>query len=207
MMFQLLRKAVRWEIALWVSLYRLTFRRPAPIEPGARTFGYIRPIAPVLGVFTVVSAVDIIAVDLALHHFLPTWGWLRGLALFLGVWGLLWMIGLAANILTHPHVAGPSGLRVRNSHTLDLVLPWHTIAAVRTRSRYLVEGDTVQRHGDVVSIAISSLTAVDVVFREPITLHLPHGPAEGVTELRFHTDQPDELITHAHTFLPDPVTA
>ncbi|MFI5843242.1 hypothetical protein ACIA8K_26380 [Catenuloplanes sp. NPDC051500] len=206
-MFQLLRKAIRWEIALWVSLYRLTFRRPAPIEAGARTFGYIRPIAPVLGVFIAVSAIDIVAADLALHHFLPTWGWLRGLALLLGIWGLLWMIGLAANILTHPHVAGPSGLRIRNSHTLDLAIPWEDIATVRARSRYLVEGDTIQRDKDVLNIAISSLTAVDVVFRAPVTLHLPKGPAEGITELRFHCDLPDELVAHANTFLTDPVTA
>ncbi len=116
-MSKLLRKAVRWEIALWVSLYRLTFRRPMPMEPGARSFGYIRPIAPVLGVFIVVSAIDIVAVDLALNHFLPTWGWLRAVAIVLGVWGLLWMIGLTANFLTHRHSAGPSGLHVRHSHT------------------------------------------------------------------------------------------
>lgn len=206
-MFMLLKKAVRWEIALWVSLYRLTFRRPAPIEPGARTFGYIRPIAPVLGVFIVVSAVDIVAVDLALRHFLPAWGGLRTAALVLGVWGLLWMIGLAANILTHPHVVGPSGLRVRDSHTLELILPWDTIATVRASSRYLVESDTVQRHGDVVSIATSSLTAIDVVFRAPVALDLPKGRAEGVTELRFHTDAPQDLAAHARAFLPDPVTA
>ncbi len=203
----MIKKAIRWEIAVWVSLYRLTFRRPEPIEPGARSFGYTRPIAPVLGVFIAVSAIDIVAVDLALRHFLPTWGWLRVVALILGFWGLLWMIGLAANLLTHRHLAGPSGLRVRHSHTIDLTLPWHTIAAIRAQSRYLIESDTVQRDGDVVSIAISSLTAIDVIFREPITLDLPKGPAEGVTELRFHTDQPDELITHARPFLTDPVTA
>ncbi|WP_033337861.1 hypothetical protein [Catenuloplanes japonicus] len=203
----MIKKALSWEIALWVSLYRLTFRRPAPIEEGARRFGYVRPIAPVLGVFIVVSAIDIVAVDLAIHHFLPSWGWLRTVALVLGVWGLLWMIGLAANILTHPHLTGPSGLRVRNSHTLDLVLPWETIATVRTRSRYLIDGATVQREGDVVSIAISSLTAVDVVFREPVTLALPKGPAAGVTELRFHVDDPEALVAHAQTFLQDPVTA
>ncbi len=122
-MIELVRKVVRWEIALWVSLYRLTFRRPMPMEPGARDFGYVRPVAPVLGVFIVVSAIDIVAVDLALRHFLPDWEWLRTVALVLGVWGLLWMIGLAANLVTHRHVVGPSGLRVRNSHTLTLDLP------------------------------------------------------------------------------------
>lgn len=203
----MIKKAIRWEIAVWVSLYRLAFRRPEPIEAGACSFGYVRPIAPVLGVFIAVSAIDIIAVDLALHHFLPGWGWLRGVALFLGFWGLLWMIGLAANLITHRHLVGPSGLRVRHSHTLDLTLPWQSIATVRAQSRYLIESDTVQRDKDVVSIAISSLTAIDVIFREPITLALPKGVAEGVTELRFHTDQPDELIAHAHTFLTDPVTA
>ncbi|GAB7036709.1 MULTISPECIES: hypothetical protein [Catenuloplanes] len=206
-MIKLLTKAVRWEIALWVSLYRLTFRRPMPMEPGAKSFGYVRPVAPVLGVFIVVSAIDIVAIDLALNHFLPNWGWLRVVALVLGVWGLLWMIGLAANLITHRHLVGPSGLRVRNSHTLDLAIPWHTVATVRAHSRYLTESDTVQRAGDVVSIATGSLTAIDVVFREPVTLDLPKGPATGVTELRFHTDTPDELLAHARTFLPDPVTA
>ncbi len=75
------------------------------------------------------------------------------------------------------------------------------------QSRYLTESDTVQRDKDVVSIAMSSLTAIDVVFREPITLDLPKGREEDVTELRFHTDTPEELVAYARTFLPDPVKA
>ncbi len=70
-----------------------------------------------------------------------------------------------------------------------------------------MEGDTVQRDKTVVSISISSLTAIDVVFRAPVTLDLPKGREEGVTELRFHTDTPDELVAFARTFLPDPVRA
>lgn len=197
---RLLRMAVRYELIMWRSLLRVLLRWPEKVEPGARQFGYARAVAPILIVLTVVSAIEVVVVDVVLRHVLP-WTPLRYAALALGVWGVLWMLGIAAIYRCHRHLVGPSGLRIRNSTSVDLTLRWDEIEAVRAVSRYPDGSGTVQRAGDRVSIAVGNQTAVDVVLREPRTLGLPKGDAAPVREIRFQADAPDELVALARTFL------
>ncbi|GIE97420.1 hypothetical protein [Paractinoplanes rishiriensis] len=197
---RLIKKVVRYELIMWGSLLRVLLRLPERLEPGARTFGYARAVAPILIALTVVSAIEVAVVDVVLQHVLP-WPTVRYAALGLGVWGVVWMLGIGAILRTHRHVVGPAGLRIRNSTSVDLTLPWSEIELVRAVSRYPDGSGTVQHAGDRVSIAVGSQTAVDVVLREPRTLDLPEGPATGVREVRFQADAPDELVTLAHTYL------
>ena len=64
----------------------------------------------VIWLFIFVSAVEVVAVELLLP-----WESLRLPFLVIGIWGLVWMLGLLASITVHWHLVSDVGLRVRYS--------------------------------------------------------------------------------------------
>ncbi|WP_243709782.1 hypothetical protein [Micromonospora sp. 15K316] len=194
----LLRNAVVYEIGMWRSLYRWLLRRPPTREPGAEVFGYVGVVKPILIAFIVLSAVEIPIFDVILAHTLPS---ARKIVLALGVWGLLWMVGLFASLRVHPHVAEAAGLRVRNGFSVDFLVPWAAIASADARYRSLPSSRAVQvEHGDsgpILNVAAAKQTSVDLVLREPLSVRLPKGPSEPVREIRLYADDPAALVDHA----------
>ena len=59
---------------------------------GASGFAYHSPVLTILMIFIVLSAIEIPIIDLIVHP----WPWVRIPLLILGIWGVTWMIGLAA---------------------------------------------------------------------------------------------------------------
>lgn len=198
----LLRRAVRFELGLWRSLYRWVLRRPQRLDPGARAFGYSAAPAPVIWTFIVLTAIEIPAVDLLLP-----WRSVRLAALVLGIQGLLWMVGFLASLKVHPHIVSAVGLRVRYGGTVDVPLPWSAVAAVATRRRTLDERRTIQfdrsDSGTALTIAVLNQTNIDVTLRHPMSVPLPNGVSEPVTELRCYADDPGAFVARAQTHLVD----
>ncbi len=189
----LVRKAVRFELGLWKSLYRWVFRRPRVSEPGAKAFTYASVVTPVLVGITVVSLIEIPV----LHLLLP-WQGVRVVLFLLGVQTLFWMLGLLASYIVHPHVIGASGLRIRYSSGLDFTLDWAQVESVRTRLRSLSKNRTVQHDGDVLCVGVASQTNIDVVLRGPTVVPLFWGQtSEPFSELRFYADNPASLLAEA----------
>jgi hypothetical protein len=184
--YDLLRKAVVYEIGMWRSLFRMIARRPA-VAPGGHGFGYASAILPILWAFIVLSAIEI-----PVFHLLIPWPTVQIIGLILGAYGLLWMIGLLASLKVYPHVVEESGLRVRYSSTIDIPIPWSDIVEIRRKSRTLEKGRTAQveetADGRVLSIAISNQTDIELDLREPRVIQLFRGPTEPVNELRFFVD-------------------
>ncbi|MGC5022918.1 PH domain-containing protein [Micromonospora sp. DT47] len=201
----LLRRVVAYEVGMWRSLGRWILRRPVTVPPGAAAFGYSGVVTPILGVFIGLSAIEIPVFDLILRHTVP-WEWVRKAALGLGIWGLLWMIGLLASLRQHPHVVGEDGLRVRNGTSVDILLPWSAVAAVSARYRSLPSSRTIQLEQEdgaaILNVGTGSQTSVDVVLREPLAVPLPAGPSAPVTELRCYADDPDALVARVRRHLP-----
>lgn len=199
----LLRTAVAYEIGMWRSLYRWLLRRPPTQEPGAEVFSYVGVVKPILIAFIALSAVEIPIFDLILQHTLPP---ARKVVLALGIWGLLWMIGLFAALRVHPHVAEAAGLRVRNGFQVDFLVPWAAIATAGARYRSLPSSRAVQlehaESGTILNIGAAKQTSVDLLLREPITVRLPKGPSEPVREIRLYADDPQALIAHTRRRLP-----
>lgn len=197
-----LGSAIRYEIGMWRSLYRWLARRPPTREPGAEVFSYIGVVRPILIAFIVLSAIEIPIFDLILQHTLPS---ARTVVLALGVWGLLWMIGLFAALGVHPHVAEAAGLRVRNGFTVDVLVPWAVIATASARYRSLPSSRAVQvehdESGAILNIGTGKQTSVDLVLREPLSVRLPKGPSEPVREIRIYADDPQALIARAREHL------
>ncbi|NYF56737.1 hypothetical protein [Micromonospora purpureochromogenes] len=200
----LLRRAVTYEIGMWRSLYRWLMRRPLTVASGAETFSYLSVVKPILGVFIGLSAIEIPIFDLIISRTVP-WPWVRQLALGLGIWGLLWMIGLFASLRVHPHVLDRDGLRIRNGISLDVTLPWTAVATVAKSYRSLPSSRAVQVEqgdaGPILHLSTGSQTSVDVVLREPLSLALPKGPSAPVTEVRLYADDPDALVASARRHL------
>ncbi|MFI2649202.1 hypothetical protein [Micromonospora fulviviridis] len=201
---RLARRAAAYEWGMWRSLARWVLRRPHPVAPGAETFGYGGVVQPILGVFIALSALEIPVLDLILRH---TIGWptVRHVAIGLGVWGVLWMVGLLASLRIHPHVVDDTGLRLRNGVSLDIRIPWTAVARVEARYRSLPSSRAVQYDPDdaaVLNLGVGSQTAVDVVLREPLSVRLPKGPSAPVREIRLYADDPKALVNRARRHIP-----
>ncbi|SCF37991.1 hypothetical protein GA0074695_6334 [Micromonospora viridifaciens] len=200
----LLRRVIAYEVGMWLSLGRWLLRRPPAVEPGAVAFSYVGVVKPILGAFIVLSAIEIPIFDLILRHTVP-WPSVRRTALVLGVWGLLWMIGFFASLRIHPHVAGPSGLRVRNGISVDFLVPWSAVARIERRYRSLPSSRTVRIEPSdtqtILNIGTGSQTSVDIVLREPLSVRLPKGPSGPVHEIRLYADDPAALVTRAREHL------
>ena len=195
----LVGKAVAFEGTMWRSLYRWVFRRRRVREPD-KAFGYTSTVMPLLLAFIGVSAVE-----LPIVHAIVPWTGVRIAFDILGVYGLLWMLGLLAMLRVNPHVVSDAGLRVRSGTTVDMTIPWDYVAEVRVwrhtvpaRPRHPVErtGDSVVLH-----LAVMSQTNVDIRFVGPTTLPLADGESEPLTGLRIAADDPEALVARAQAQL------
>jgi hypothetical protein len=189
------QRAADLEAGIWRSLYRWVFRRPLRLPPGSVPFSYAAGAAPILWVFVGMSAVEIPI----LHLLLPA-GWWRVLALVLGAWGLLWMIGLLATFKMHPHEAGDPGIRIRNGTGVDFSVPWSAVEAVSSHRKSLEKSRTVQvaetALGPVLQIVVASQTNVAIRLREPLAVPVRRSPGP-VVEIRIYADDPPGFVAAA----------
>jgi hypothetical protein len=192
----LLRQGVAFESAMWRSLFRWLLRRRRVLEPEGQAFGYTSVVMPLLLAFVGVSAIELPVV-----HLIVPWTGPRIALDIVGVYGLLWMVGLLAMLRVNPHVVSGAGLRVRSGTTVDMTIPWDYVAAVR-ELRHTVPArprHPVERSGDsaVLHLAVMSQTNVDIQFVGPTTVPLAHGESEPLTGLRIAADDPGALVAMA----------
>jgi hypothetical protein len=202
---ELAGRALASELGTWRSLWRWVRRRPA-VAGGADAFPYASAAAPVLWTFVVLSAVEIPLVD-----WLLPWASLRVAFLVVGVYGLLWMVGMLAAMRVHPHTVGDEGLRVRSGFSVDVLVPWEAIAAVRLRRRSVEGARTVAVTEEggrrVVSVGVVSSTQVDVELRTPLVLPLPRTGGRPVDEVRLAADDPAALVRRLRAGVPSRAAA
>jgi hypothetical protein len=156
-------------------------------------------MAPVLWTFVVLSAIELVA----LHLLLP-WEPVRIVVDVVSAWGLVWMLSFTASFSVRPHLAGDSGLRVRNGAGTDIAVPWDAVATVAVRSRSRDRSRAVQLDRDgpetVLNVVVGSQTNVEVTLRRPLAVPLPHG-TESVTGLRLFADDARGLVERARAHL------
>ena len=189
----LARRALAAEVGIWLGLGRWLHRRwRPPVVAGATEHGYARLVSPMIWLFVAMSAVE-----MAVLHLVLPWATARGVSLVLGLWGLLWMLGLLAGLRAHPHVVGPGGLRLRYRTAVDVALPWSSVAEVAARSGDHPGSRTIRlvesEQGTVLVLAVGGQTSVDVRLVQPLVVRLPAGPVE-VVALRVHADDPRGLV-------------
>jgi hypothetical protein len=191
-------RALRFEVGIWLSLYRWIARRPR-VQPGAAGFGYSKAVEPIIWVFIVVSAIEVIVV-----HLLLPWPAARAILLVIGVWGLSWMVGMLASVKVNVHEISRNGVRARYGSNVDVAIPWSAVATVRQHRQDLPSSRTVQlsdsSEGTVLRIGVSSQTNVRVALREPVTVRLPKGEQQ-IAELRCYADDASAFVSSARAHL------
>ena len=179
--------ALLLELALYRALARWVGRRP-DVPPGATPIGYAQLVTPVLALWIFASAAEVPLVDVLLP-----WDGLRVPLLVLGVWGLLWMLGLLASYRVRPHLLTDDILRVRNGGRTDIAVPLAAIASVAA-----VEHDlpgvvrSVHVEGDLLLVGVSSRTNVQLTLLEPTLLRAPHGEVVA-SRVGLWVDEPREI--------------
>lgn len=184
--------AVRFEVALYVALTRWLVRRP-DVPAGATPWGYARLVSPVLWLWIFGSATEVVVV-----HVITPWAGVRLALLVIGIWGLVWMLGLLASYRVYPHLADTTGIRVRLGKHADVGVPWSAIesaAAVKRDLRSTIR--TFQPRetssGPDLQIGVSGRTNVTLRLSVPIVVEVKGEPLE-VTAVSFHADDPRPLV-------------
>ncbi|SIN79472.1 hypothetical protein [Agromyces cerinus] len=198
-----LKRALLMELSIYASIGRFVARRPA-IGPGARGFGFHRPVMTILMIFIVLSAVEIPIFDLIVHR----WPAVRITLLVLGIWGLTWMFGLLCSYLMRPHTVGPDGIRVRAGLETDIALSWDDIASVarglrvdESKSPKIVETDASR----TLMLRVNNETDLEIELERPTIVRLPgHGAAGGeqaVTAVRIWVDDPVAFMDEVRKYI------
>jgi hypothetical protein len=190
-----LRLAVVWEWAMYRSLFRWLTRR-YDVPAGATSYSYVGVVNVLLWAFIGGSTVELVG----LHVALP-WETARLVADVLGIWGLVWMLGLAGSYRVFPHLLDEDRLRVRLGHNHAFSIPLDQVASVRVKERGLERSRAVQLADGVLSVVLVSRTNVDVVLTGPITLSVKGQPCE-VGEVRFYADDAKALVSTLRAAIP-----
>jgi hypothetical protein len=199
----LVRRAVRFELGVWRSLYLWVRRRDPGASPGAERYTYVKAVELVYWVFIVVSAIEV-----PVAHMLVPWEPVKVALLMVGVWGLMWMVGMLAAYKVNTHLVEPAGVRLRNGFAFDTTIPWDVIASVTVRERSRQGSRAVQidetETGTTLHVVVSSRTNIDVALHRPATVTVPRG-VQTVTAVRFFADDPRSLVRRIRADLADQV--
>ncbi|PVG84135.1 hypothetical protein DDE18_00365 [Nocardioides gansuensis] len=194
----LLKDAVLLELALYKALLRWLLRRP-DVPAGSTPVGYSRLAGPMIWLWIFGSAVEVVVLDVVLHRWLP---WLRMPLLVVGIWGLLWMLGLLASYRVRPHLLTDTVLRVRNGGRTEVVVPLEAVESVRTVEHELPGViKAVHVEDDLLLVGVSSRTNLELTMREPTALRLPHGTVT-VSRVGLWVDEPREVAARLRVRRP-----
>lgn len=167
----LAREALLLEVALYGQLLRWIARRP-DVPSGATPVPYARLVTPVVWLFIFGSTIEVIAFDLILSRWLT---FLRIPVLALGMWGLLWMLGLMASYRMRPHLITDCTLRVRNMARTEVVVPLDAITGVRVLDADEPGIRSVRVVGDRLLVLVSGRTNLQVELEAGTPVTAPQG--------------------------------
>ncbi|MGJ9422282.1 hypothetical protein [Aeromicrobium sp. CF3.5] len=192
----LLARGMGIEKIIYAAIGRAIARRPWKARD-AKGFHYHAQSFAALIIFIVLSAVEVVVIDLIVHQ----WLWLRIPLLIFGVWGLVWMAGLLCAHLMRPHTVGTEGIRVRNGLDLDAHVTWDDVYSVgpKNRNHEPKTPSVIDDHeGRSLVMSITDQTNVEVVLERPTTITLPGLPPKGgeqvVDRIYLWTDEPKGFL-------------
>lgn len=199
----LLARALRLEILLYVSIGRALLRRPA-VPAGAKGFGYHSSVLAILVIFIVLSAVELFVVDLIVQRWEPV----RIGFLVLGIWGLVWMIGMLCAHIVRPHTVGPDGIRIRNGLDMDAHVRWDDVYSVainkqvdEPKSPRIVDADGSR----MLMVRVGNETNIEIELERPTIVRLPgrapKGGIQEVTAVRIWADDPKAFLAEVGTHI------
>lgn len=165
------------EVTMYQNLLRWIARRPA-VGRDEEPIGYVQQAAPVIWLWIFASAAE-----LPLVHVLIPWHGVRIAAIAVGIWGLVWMLGMLGGLRMYPHLMTPTSLRVRNGALVDVPVPWSSIAAVVRREQDLsstIRSVQVAETTDGVDlqVGVSGRTNLTLELQEPLPVETRLGTVQ-----------------------------
>jgi len=197
----LAREALLLELALYRSLARWIARRP-DVPANATPIGYARLVGPMLFLWIFGSATEVVVVEVVLRQVETGWAEaLRMPLLAIGIWGVLWMLGMMAAYRVRPHLLTGDRLRIRNSARTRVDLPLDAIAATRTVEHELPGIVRAVHHEDgLLLIGVSSRTNLELVLTSPTVLRTSKG--EMIAErVGLWVDEPHDVARRLRTLV------
>jgi hypothetical protein len=180
----------RLEIDMWRSLFLWLARRRPGLQPGVTAYPYVAIVRPALWAFIVGSAIEVLAV----HLLLQRWPAVQLPALVLGIWGLLWMLGMLGGVTAYPHLVGPDGVRLRSGGGAEVTLAWSDIVAAKA-VRHDYEGiRRIRCDGDWLALLQLGQTNVEIQLQTTLTPALARGRT-GVSSIRVYADDARALVS------------
>lgn len=189
----LLRDAWFFELALYRSLARWVARRP-DVPPGATPIGYSRLVAPMLGLWIFGSAAEVVAVEVVLRQVDQGWATsVRVPMLVLGIWGVVWMLGMLASYRTRPHLLTDGELQVRSGARTWLAVPLGAVVSTRL-AEHQVPGVIRSLHVEdaLALVGVGSRTNLELTLAGPTTVSSSAGELV-VNRVGIWVDEPREV--------------
>lgn len=189
----LLGDALRYELSLYGSLVRWLARRP-DLPRGATPIGYSRLVAPMLWLWIFGSTVEVIVVEVVLRHLDQPWAdAARMPLLLLGIWGVVWMLGMLASYRVRPHLLTDTELRVRSGARTWLILPLEAVEATRTVEHQL-PGVIRSLHveDELALVGVGSRTNLETTLTGPTTVSTSKGTVTA-SRVGIWVDEPREI--------------
>ena len=190
---RLLRDAVGFELALYRSLARWVARRP-DVPSGATPIGYSRLVAPMLWLWIFGSTVEVIVVEVVLRHVDQPWAAaVRVPLLLLGIWGVVWMLGMLASLRVRPHLLTDTELLARSGARTWLAVPLAAVESTRSVEHQL-PGVIRSLHVDdtLALVGVSSRTNLELILSGPTTVSTSKGELS-VSRVGIWVDEPRKI--------------
>jgi hypothetical protein len=184
----LVKEALATEGALYRQLARWITRRP-DVPDGATPLPYARLSTPVIWLFVFGAAVELVAFDLILSRWLT---FLRIPFLVLGIWGLVWMLGLMASYRMRPHLLTDTAVHVRNMARTEVVVPLDAIERVTTADVDEPGIRSLRRVDERLLVLVSGRTNLQLALKEGTTIGSPLGEVSP-TSVGLWVDEPREV--------------
>ena len=188
-------RLVLHEPRLFISLFRWIFRRAKLTND---EFAYhrrslLRAIVPVV---IVTSPLELLVVHLLAQAFSP-WGWLKWALLALGVYAIVWLLGLYASLVALPHRLEGEGLRIRYGVFAEGFVPYDKIeTVVRKESRAPHSGDGLSYvlGEDALYVATGGKTDVTLRLRAPRSMRGFLNETEPASRIHLAVDVPTGFV-------------
>ena len=194
----LARRALVMELHGYQNIYRFVCRRPR-VPAGAAGYSYHQPVLAILIVFIVVSAVEMVVVDVIVRR----WTYVRVPLLALSIWGLVFMLGLLFGMLVRPHAVGPDGIRLRNGSEVDIPIGWDDVQSVTRRRNVIQEKQpkvTMDADGQAtLHMRVQNETNIEIQLERAMPLRQPHG-TETVRRVHLYADDPAAFLTEVRRY-------
>lgn len=170
-------EALLLELALYRSLARWVARTP-DVPQGSTPIGYAQLAGPMIWLWIFGSATEVVVVEVVLRSWdHPVSEAIRLPLLVLGVWGVLWMLGMLASYRVRPHLLAEDHLVARSGARTRVVVPLEAVESTRTVEHEL-PGVIKSLHleDDLLLVGVSSQTNLELVLARPKTLETSGGP-------------------------------